>query len=161
MYEETYRVIEARASLYEFLDAMLLTVIDECVFLSLEAEEEVYDVGYDVSTYGSVKEPYELVMFTDAIQLDEIFEMPTGDTHKTYESGSGMAATTHGDRILEAAEDWCYVWYEEYTKDLLDDPDLLSEEFGEAGLTMPWDWFNQLNGTLGELRSRCEQLDEQ
>jgi hypothetical protein len=83
-----------------------------------------------------------------------------GDAHKTYESGSGMAATTHGDRILEAAEDWIYVWYEEYTKDLLDDPDLLSEEFGEAGLTMPWDWFNQLNGTLGELRSRCEQFEQ-
>ncbi len=153
--DRAFVVSEARNSLYEFLDRMLLTVIDDEVFLSRDADIDTVDVGYDVSTFGSAKERHDRLMFTDSIQLRELLDHPTGDTHKTFESGRGMAATTHGDAILTKAQDWCDTWWQDYTSDTLHDLDDLWETFGEAGLTTPLDWYTDLDGTLGDLRSRC------
>ncbi|WP_186775264.1 hypothetical protein [Rubripirellula tenax] len=146
---------EARRSLYGFLDCMLLRTIDYDVFLSRDADVEAVDVGYDVSTYGKKKPVHERLMFTDAVNLQEIMDHPNGDSHKTYQSGRGMAATTHGDAILSEAEDWCDAWWQDYTSNTLQDLDDLWEIFGEAGLTTPLDWYADLDGTLGDLRARC------
>jgi len=153
--DESFRLNEYQKLLYRFLDLMLLNTIDKEVFFARDAAIEVVDVGYDVSTYGNTKAAHERIMFTDAISLAEIFDHPTGETHKTYESGRGMAATTHGDIVLAEAQDWCDAWWEDYTSDTMLDRDDLWEICGEAGLTTPHDWYSQLTGTLGELRARC------
>ena len=155
--DKSFVISEARRSLYEFLDRMLLAKIDDEVFLSRDAEIETVNVGFDISTFGNIKEPHDRLMFTDSIQLRELLDEPTGDTHKTYESGLGMAATTHGDTTLTEAQSWCDTWWQDYAADSLHDLDDLWETFGEAGLTTPINWYNELDGTLGDLRSRCKE----
>ncbi|MCD0459965.1 hypothetical protein LOC72_10780 [Roseiconus lacunae] len=154
---ESYEIIEARRSLYRFLDDCALEYIDQVIFLAPEAELIVVESGYDRSTFGSPKDSDDRLMFSDAIDLQQLLAYPTGDTHRTYESGRGMAATTHGDELLKEANEWSDWWFESFTSDWPSDEeerDVKFEEFAMAGLTTADDWLSDLTGTLADLRER-------
>lgn len=153
--EESQRVIEARKELYEYLDECLLDFIDTQVDLSPTVDGSTVRNDSDSSSWDDPEDPEECLVLNDNLPLEDLFDHPTGEMHRTYERGVRLVKTTYGDKVYDIAVSWLEIWYEAYVSDLKDfDRDVLFDEFGEAGLTMPTDWYMYLNGTLGDLRRR-------